>query len=105
MRRAPNPRRPLRLPLAALLALAVAAGCARDEILPGERFPVRPADPTLETPAAVPGITLPPAQVNADWTHRQRCCERAHPPSGARRRAGAALVVPASARVRRGAPG
>ncbi len=65
------------------LALALAA-CEKELILPGERFgtrtPLEDSLPSAENPAprdsaaveanaAVP-IALPPAQANADWTHR-----------------------------------
>lgn len=59
------------------LALVMAlAGCERELVLEGERLPVRTdvtaediqtADPVLNT--ALP-IDLPPAQANAEWTHR-----------------------------------
>jgi outer membrane protein assembly factor BamB len=58
---------------AALLALAVLAACDRgDQILPGERIPVRP-DPTAEAeagPSRARAIGLPPPRVNAAWTHQ-----------------------------------
>jgi outer membrane protein assembly factor BamB len=68
---APAARRArLRAGPCALVALALLlAACSRDDRLPGERLPVRPVDPATEAPATLPGIALPPAQVNADWTH------------------------------------
>jgi outer membrane protein assembly factor BamB len=56
------------LGLVALLGLL--AACQRpDAPLPGERVPVRPADPLAVASAEVPPIVVPPARVNADWTH------------------------------------
>ena len=64
-------RLPAFAPLAAVLAAAlVLAGCDRgDQPLPGERIPVRPDETAASASRAVP-IALPPAVVNADWTHR-----------------------------------
>lgn len=71
------------IPLLVLASLTLAA-CEKEVILPGERFGTRvPLDdsiPTSENPTprdtsavavnkAVP-IALPPAQANAEWTHR-----------------------------------
>ncbi|MBP1805554.1 PQQ-binding-like beta-propeller repeat protein [Rubellimicrobium aerolatum] len=56
-----------------LLAAALLAGCGRapEEILPGERLPLRAGTFANEVPVAAPrGIALPPATANADWTHR-----------------------------------
>jgi len=63
-------RRRGRASLAALLALAALAACnQREPPLPGERFAIRPeAEP--EAGAASRALALPPAQVNAEWSHR-----------------------------------
>lgn len=58
-------------PLAACLAaLILLAGCSeKDPPLPGTRLPLRP----VEIPAASSAsraLAMPPAVVNADWTHR-----------------------------------
>lgn len=58
------------LRLAAGVTLLALAGCARDETLPGERFPVRPPEPAAERAATLPPLAIPPAEVNAEWTHR-----------------------------------
>jgi outer membrane protein assembly factor BamB len=64
------PRRPLRSILAVALALTVLAACNnREPPLPGERFEIRPeASPIAGVEARA--LALPPAQVNADWSHR-----------------------------------
>jgi len=54
------------LALAALLALAACQG--RERPLPGERFDIRPDAVTVD--AEPRALALPPAQVNAAWTHR-----------------------------------
>lgn len=71
------------IPLLVLASLTLAA-CEKEVILPGERFgtrtPLEDSIPSAENPAprdtsavavnkAVP-IALPPAQANAEWTHR-----------------------------------
>lgn len=73
----------------AVLALfLLAAACSENElILPGEREPIRPVDPSLQiaadagadgTQGAVPvsavaapvvPLTVPPSRMNSDWTH------------------------------------
>jgi outer membrane protein assembly factor BamB len=60
-----------RLSCTVLLAgLAILAGCDRgDQPLPGERIPIR-AGVEEEAPTRSAAISLPPAVVNADWTHR-----------------------------------
>ena len=64
------PRAPRLTPLAALGLMLLLAACQRgDEILPGERFPVRPPEPAAVAPAEVPGLALPPSRLNSDWTH------------------------------------
>ena len=56
--------------LARLVALALVATCSKDAPLPGERIPVRPEAPGVAAgPRAIP-IALPPATLNADWSHR-----------------------------------
>ena len=53
-----------------LAALGLLAACAQqDPILPGERIPVRPDESTPEA-AGARALSLPPAVMNADWTHR-----------------------------------
>jgi outer membrane protein assembly factor BamB len=57
-------------PALALGALVV-AGCApQDPTLPGQRFPVRVDEVLVAAPDASRALALPPAVVNADWTHR-----------------------------------
>jgi outer membrane protein assembly factor BamB len=48
--------------------VALAACAERDAVLPGERIPVRPANPPVAE--GVRPISLPPATMNADWSHR-----------------------------------
>jgi outer membrane protein assembly factor BamB len=68
LRPASRPSR--RRPLAALGLMLVLVACQRgDPPLPGERLPVRPADPAAEAAAQVPGLALPQSRLNADWTH------------------------------------
>ncbi|TNC73454.1 PQQ-like beta-propeller repeat protein [Rubellimicrobium roseum] len=56
--------------LVAALGLS-ACGPGPDTILPGERLPLRAGTFANAVPVAAPrGIALPPATVNADWTHR-----------------------------------
>ena len=58
------------LPLMLVAALAL-AGCNRgDPILPGERIPVRPDDEPVASASRGQAVAIPPAVVNADWTHR-----------------------------------
>ena len=62
-----SPARASSLILAMLLALAA---CSRDDTLPGQRIPVRADDgPAPEAARATP-LSLPPATLNPDWTHR-----------------------------------
>jgi outer membrane protein assembly factor BamB len=65
--RAPGARG-LGLALSVLLALAACSD--RDPPLPGERIPVRPEDAPVAGAAAARGLAIPPARVNAEWTHR-----------------------------------
>ncbi|WP_210527474.1 PQQ-binding-like beta-propeller repeat protein [Rubellimicrobium arenae] len=52
-------------------ALLLSACGAPDEILPGERLPLRAGTFSNAVPVAGPrGLALPPATANADWTHR-----------------------------------
>lgn len=77
-------KRPSTLGLTALAATLLLAGCERELILTGERFPVRTdlaasvvvegeappvAGPDRPANQSVP-ISLPAASANADWTHR-----------------------------------
>jgi outer membrane protein assembly factor BamB len=69
---------------AGLVLCITLAGCERDVILQGERFPVRapledslvvegqpaPAAPPLQPENKVVPISLPSASANADWSHR-----------------------------------
>lgn len=57
-----------RLPILLLAAAVAISGCQGDEILPGERIPVR-TDPVPEAGAAR-ALAIPPAVANAEWTHR-----------------------------------
>lgn len=55
-----------------LLALVALSACQdKDAPLPGERIPIRPDE---TAPVATPGrgaaVAIPPAVMNADWTHR-----------------------------------
>jgi outer membrane protein assembly factor BamB len=60
----------LRVPALLLAALGLIAACGQqDPILPGERIPVRPDESTPEA-AGARALSLPPAVVNADWSHR-----------------------------------
>lgn len=52
-----------------LLALAL-AGCERDTTLPGDRIPVRPETAPAPGAARAHPLSLPPATMNAEWTHR-----------------------------------
>jgi outer membrane protein assembly factor BamB len=63
---------PIRLlPGLALAALVALAGCGeRDPRLPGDRIPVRPDDAPVADAAVSRALSLPPATVNAEWTHR-----------------------------------
>jgi outer membrane protein assembly factor BamB len=54
--------------LAAILAIAIAASCDREERLPGQRFDVRPAADSVT--AEVTRITLPAPVARGDWTHK-----------------------------------
>jgi outer membrane protein assembly factor BamB len=56
------------LALAALLALGACAD--RDPALPGERIPIRPEEAPAAGAARGHPLALPPAVVNAEWTHR-----------------------------------
>jgi outer membrane protein assembly factor BamB len=57
-----------------MTALALAA-CGSDEpILPGERIAVRPDETTGPQAGARP-ISLPPARLNTDWSHRNGAAE------------------------------
>jgi outer membrane protein assembly factor BamB len=56
------------LALAALLALTACAD--RDPALPGERIPIRPEEEPAAGAARGHPLPLPPAVVNAEWTHR-----------------------------------
>ncbi|MFT4151651.1 MAG: PQQ-binding-like beta-propeller repeat protein [Paracoccaceae bacterium] len=70
--------------LSGLVALALLAGCEKETILPGERFPVRAPledsiptqnDPSPKAPAEEPAnrsvpISLPVQAANADWAQR-----------------------------------
>jgi outer membrane protein assembly factor BamB len=61
---------PRRRPIAALGLLILLAACQRgDPPLPGERIAVRPPDPGMLAPAEIPGLALPPARLNAEWSH------------------------------------
>jgi outer membrane protein assembly factor BamB len=63
----PFPRSPS-LTLAAALLLAA---CQRqDPILPGERIPVRPDETPVASAARAQAVAIPPAVMNADWSHR-----------------------------------
>lgn len=59
--------RPIAVALAGLLLLAGCSG--KDAPLPGTRLPLRPDEASV-APAAARALALPPAVVNADWTHR-----------------------------------
>ena len=79
--------------ISGLAMLAVLAGCERELILQGERFPVRAAldasvpvegEPAPVAPPDRPEnraepITLPAAQANAGWTHRGGAADHAQP--------------------------
>lgn len=56
--------------LAAALALLVAACGNKDPVLPGVRIPVIPEEQTVAEPGRAPGLAIPPATMNADWSHR-----------------------------------
>ena len=60
--------RSLGLGLALLLALAACSD--KDKPLPGERIPVRPEEEPVAGAARAHGLAIPPARVNADWSHR-----------------------------------
>lgn len=52
----------------ALLSLALAAACGEQEqILPGERLPLRAVEAAVTAPAAARPIALPAARFNAEW--------------------------------------
>lgn len=73
-----------KLGMAGLAVMAALAGCTRDTILEGDRFPVTadldaslaadgspaPVAATPLAPNASAPVALPPAQANAAWTHR-----------------------------------
>ncbi|PZQ51358.1 MAG: quinoprotein [Rhodovulum sulfidophilum] len=63
----PNP--PVSL---ALAAAVLVAGCSGEDILPGDRIPIRQVEaPLAETdPSAVRPVPLPAPVVNAEWSHR-----------------------------------
>jgi outer membrane protein assembly factor BamB len=69
MRRIHPNTRPVNLALAAALLVA---GCSGEEILPGDRVPIRQTEAPLAEadPAAVRPVPLPAPVVNAEWTHR-----------------------------------
>lgn len=62
---------PICRPIAAVLAgVLLLAGCSnKDAPLPGTRLPLRPDEAPVAS-AAARALALPPAVVNADWTHR-----------------------------------
>lgn len=60
---------PLRL--LALAALTLTACSERELILPGEREPIRPVEEALVQEGEAPGVAIPAARTNADWTHLQ----------------------------------
>ena len=75
--------------LTGLVALVLVAACSKDAPLPGERIPVRPEAPGVAAgPRAIP-IALPPATVNADWSHRNGAAQGrpSHPALAAVRKA------------------
>jgi outer membrane protein assembly factor BamB len=55
-----------------LLACALAvAGCQnKDAPLPGTRIPIRPDEAPAASPSRGQPVSLPPAGINAEWTHR-----------------------------------
>lgn len=54
-----------------LLVLVALAGCqGRDDTLPGTRIPIRPDDAPAASPSRGAPVAIPPAVMNADWTHR-----------------------------------
>jgi outer membrane protein assembly factor BamB len=53
-----------------LAALALVACDRGDAALPGERIPVRPDDTPVANPDRAQPVSIPPAVLNADWTHR-----------------------------------
>ncbi len=69
MRRTFPNTRPVQLALAATLALA---GCSGEEVLPGDRIPIRQVEAPLAVtdPSAVRPVPIPAPVMNADWTHR-----------------------------------
>ncbi|TPE53759.1 PQQ-like beta-propeller repeat protein [Amaricoccus solimangrovi] len=58
-------------PVHLALAAALLAGCSGEDILPGDRIPIRQVEqPLSETdPSAVRPVAIPAARMNADWTH------------------------------------
>ena len=55
----------------ALIAVLVLAACSdRDRPLPGERIAVRPDEVPSADAAGAYGLAIPPARLNADWSHR-----------------------------------
>lgn len=83
----------LNLGLTALTATLLLAGCERELILSGERFPLRAdleasvpteADPAPKAPSLIPEnqsvpISLPAASTSGDWTHRGGNARHASP--------------------------
>ncbi len=54
-----------------LICAAVAiSACSRDTVLPGERVAVRLDPVPLGATQGLSQVSLPPAQVNSEWTHR-----------------------------------
>jgi len=62
--------RKARAPLAALALMLALAGCSQDEILPGERIPVRPDETPAASPSRAQPVAVPAAVSNADWPQR-----------------------------------
>ena len=67
----PAVRSRLRIPALIAAALLALAACSnKDAPLPGQRIPVRPDEAPAPDAARSYPLSLPPAVVNADWTHR-----------------------------------
>jgi outer membrane protein assembly factor BamB len=53
-----------------LMLVALAACQGRNEALPGTRIPIRPDEAPAASPSRAAAVAIPPAVMNADWTHR-----------------------------------
>jgi len=59
-----------RAQIAALVLAVALAGCARQDILPGERIPVRPDETPAASPSRARAVAIPASVNNADWANR-----------------------------------